>query len=176
MGMHNFGQKRWGSGIMDDIRSHGDVNTRVIGDFTKSVVLLNIVQRMGQKLREDFNWKTRIERLPLSIAKERLTTLHQGLVDSIEHLASKKFVRKRLQTRFFELGNNFYLGMELPREFELFKGTASAELVPPRPPTAPDQTIDGRKQLVKALQKNLDLLWYESCLEIIAEGDGTFEP
>ena len=33
--MHNFGEKRWRDGIIDDIRSQTEPNTRVVGDFTK---------------------------------------------------------------------------------------------------------------------------------------------
>lgn len=33
--MHNFGEKRFGDGLVDDIRSQTEPNTRVVGDFTK---------------------------------------------------------------------------------------------------------------------------------------------
>ena len=33
-GMHNFGNSRWRSRVVDDIRSHTDQNTRIVGDFT----------------------------------------------------------------------------------------------------------------------------------------------
>ena len=32
MGMHNFGERRWRNGIIDDIRSQTDQNTRIIGE------------------------------------------------------------------------------------------------------------------------------------------------
>jgi len=37
MEMHNFGEKRWGQGLLDDFRSIDDKNTRINGDFTKMV-------------------------------------------------------------------------------------------------------------------------------------------
>ena len=46
MGMHNFGEKRWGSGIVDDIRSQTDQNTRIIGDFTKMVRAAPVTKKM----------------------------------------------------------------------------------------------------------------------------------
>jgi hypothetical protein len=46
MGMHNLGTRRWQTGLVDDIRSHTDQNTRVIGDFTKIVNATVIPQKM----------------------------------------------------------------------------------------------------------------------------------
>ena len=36
LGMHNLGTGRFHSGVWDDIRSHTEQNTRVVGDFTKA--------------------------------------------------------------------------------------------------------------------------------------------
>eukprot|EP00957_Ditylum_brightwellii_P188343 14338185-Ditylum_brightwellii.AAC.1 len=36
MGMHNFGETRFGKGLIADFRSQTEQNTRVVGDFTKS--------------------------------------------------------------------------------------------------------------------------------------------
>lgn len=47
-GMHKFGGKRWGEGLVDDFRSVNDVNNRVVGDFTKSVDTLTIVEKMHE--------------------------------------------------------------------------------------------------------------------------------
>jgi len=170
MGMHNFGEKRWGKGLIDDIRSHSDQNTRIIGDFTKSVALMPIIGRMHRKLDKDPIWKYHFEHLAESL-KDKVQPLHKVLLAEMGKLCQTKFKRERLQTRFFELGNNYYLGMELPREFDLWKKNTVELGAPTRPETAPPEAKKIRKRLQGTLMNHLDRLWYEACLEIIAEGD-----
>jgi len=109
LGMHNFGEKRWGSGIIDDIRSHADQNTRIVGDFTKSVLLRAILDTVMDKLMNDRVWKEHFDRLPETFS-DRLPSLRSMLQDQVSELANLKFQRTRLQTRFFELGDNYYIG------------------------------------------------------------------
>ena len=92
MGMHRFGQPRWGIHLIDDFRSIMDQNTRIIGDFTKSVHLRSIVMTMIKKLKVNGHWNGHFG--------------HQteALIAKCEELKSCPFVRNRLQTRFFELG------------------------------------------------------------------------
>ena len=108
-GMHNFGQPRWKNGLIDDSRSFSDQNTRVIGDFTKSVALEPIVQLMLDKLGSENAWQSHFESLPESVS-DRMPGLHGKLLGELGRLASLHFRRNRLQTRFFELGDNYYLG------------------------------------------------------------------
>ena len=105
MGMHNFGEKRWGSGLIDDIRSHSDQNTRIIGDFTKSVALVPIVRECKRKMEKDAAWKYHFEHLPKSL-NDNLPALYTQILAEMESLVNVSFRRERLQTRFFELGNN----------------------------------------------------------------------
>ena len=63
LGMHNFGEKRWGSGILDDIRSSNDQNTRIIGDFTKMVRVAPFIKRMYEVIRDDKNWALHFEKI-----------------------------------------------------------------------------------------------------------------
>ncbi len=56
MGMHNFGEKRWGSGLLDDFRSTNDQNTRIIGDFTKMVRQPRIAEYMYELIKTE-NWQ-----------------------------------------------------------------------------------------------------------------------
>lgn len=170
MGMHNFGEKRWGSGLVDDFRSHSDQNTRIVGDFTKSVVLVPIVRRMRQKLKDDQIWKVHFDLLPETLG-DRLSSLHALISEEINSLCETSFVRTRLQTRFFELGNNYYLGMEFPREFDDWKKAVVAKVVPSLPSHTLDAAQEFRKSLQQALPAHIDRLWYEATLEIIAEGD-----
>jgi hypothetical protein len=105
MGMHSFGEKRWGSGLVDDIRSHTDQNTRVVGDFTKSVALMPIATRMHRKVKQEAVWTHHFEQLAVS-TNDRVGPLVAQLVAELEHFCHTSFRRERLQTRFFELGNN----------------------------------------------------------------------
>jgi hypothetical protein len=107
--MHNFGEKRWGVGLWDDFRSISDQNTRVVGDFTKSVALGGIVKKMSEKMIEDTVWCSHFEQLPDRF-DETLPSLLRIMQEEVESLANTDFYRERLQTRFFELGDNYYVG------------------------------------------------------------------
>jgi hypothetical protein len=107
--MHNFGEKRWGVGLWDDFRSTSDQNTRIVGDFTKSVALGAIVKTMHKKMVNDAVWCTHFEQLPERFG-EVLPSLHTVMKEEVESLAKTVFCRERLQTRFFELGHNYYVG------------------------------------------------------------------
>jgi hypothetical protein len=107
--MHNFGGKRWGSGLVDDFRSVSDQNTRIVGDFTKSVALGAIVKEMYEKMHGDAVWSGHFEKLP-EIYNETFPSLHREMKEEVESLANTDFHRKRLQIRFFELGDNYYIG------------------------------------------------------------------
>ena len=69
------------------------------------------------------------------------------------------------QTRYFEVGDNFYLGMELPREFEAWKQTAINDVLP-----SPQHEKIRRK-----LRSIFDRLWFESTIEIVNLAD-VFNP
>lgn len=111
LGMHNFGEKRWGLGLLDDFRSHSDSNMRIVGDFTKSVHLLSILERMSNNLNPCNKDKR---------GKEWIAHFHNSEIplpelikNGLDELKDNGFVRKRLQTRFFELGDTYYLGKYL---------------------------------------------------------------
>lgn len=103
-GMHRFGQPRWGTGILDDIRSASDQNTRVVGDFTKTVKIEPILKVMCEKIATDA-WRVYIGNIPESNGCKPLPDLYKDLAKAVPNLRSKfPFVRDRLQTRYFELG------------------------------------------------------------------------
>lgn len=115
MGMHNFGGKRWGSGLLDDIRSQNDQNTRIIGDFTKMVRVPPIMTSMHEKVANDENWRTHFENLLFQSPTMKQKSI-PVLLDMIERACERQAAtatecrRQTLQTRFFETGDNFYLG------------------------------------------------------------------
>ena len=176
-GMHKFGEKRWGAGILDDIRSHNDNNTRIIGDFTKMVRTAPIVELMHELVSKDKHWMLHFEKLVADSTLPELNDLGPftlKIATACSWLAanSKRFKRATLQTRFFETGDNFYLGMEIPREFDRWKTDLAAQIVAE---LHARDLVDGRESECAELQQSLlggiDRLWYSACLEVIRTGD-----
>jgi len=116
MGMHNFGEKRWGAGLLDDIRSQTDQNTRIVGDFTKNVKSAPATQKMYEYMADekDTNWQIHYEQLAVKAGFPELNDL-DPIVPKIRRAclelsqAAPTFRRQTLQTRFFETGDNYYL-------------------------------------------------------------------
>ena len=112
--MHNFGEKRWGRGIVDDIRSHTDQNTRVVGDFTKNVSTAKISEKMLDYLTVDkdrSDWTFYFNEIFDSSVGEASPSKVSMTVKLIEMLREHKIIasgarRPYLQTRFFETGDN----------------------------------------------------------------------
>jgi hypothetical protein len=109
MGMHNFGEKRWGSGLIDDLRSINDQNTRIVGDFTKMVRVPSVMSTMARIAAEDENWEAHWKHIVSRYGFPELDDMHPTfpqLVHACSALAvdSKYFRRQTLQTRFFETG------------------------------------------------------------------------
>ena len=112
--MHNFGEKRWGRGLVDDIRSHTDQNTRVVGDFTKNVSTAKIAERMLDYLtgdKDSSDWKSHFNGIcekSVGEASPSKNSITSTLVEMLrEHKAIASGARRPyLQTRFFETGDN----------------------------------------------------------------------
>lgn len=175
--MHRFGEKRWGAGILDDIRSHNDNNTRIIGDFTKMVRTAPIVELMHKLASKDIHWMLYFQKLVADSKLPELSALDLVtplIANACGWLAanSKRFQRATLQTRFFETGDNFYLGMEIPREFDRWKTDLAAQIVAE---LHTRDLVDGREsecaELQQSLLSGIDRLWYSACLEVIRTGD-----
>lgn len=183
LGMHSFGNKRWGQGIVDDIRSQADQNTRVVGDFTKDVSTAKIAKMMQQLLagKKDSIWILHFKKIvDESGIKERLTG--EPIIPKLQKCllqhsnASKHYRRHHLQVRFFETGDNYYLGMEFTREYDAWKKATVDNVVAPAVRIAAvhgntahmDRSI---KKLKRSISHGLDRLWFESALETIRTAD-----
>lgn len=153
--MHRFGVPRFRLPIVDDYLSQHLHNTRVLGDFRKSVRVKTIVKIMISKLSSNQCWKHKIEKLTSKEGGMDPAILRLVLQES-EMLAHNSTRRERLQCRLFELGNNYYLGMELAREFETFKTRASTLAFPTN------------KVLQTQFAHVMDRLWFEATMEAIA--------
>ena len=177
MGMHNFGEKRWGAGLMDDFRSTNDNNTRIIGDFTKMVRQPRIAQEMESRMNSE-NWKLHFESI-VDDSKFRSLNETDPIVPKLERAVkwlsenAVNFHRQTLQTRFFETGDNYYLGMEFTREYVKWRDETARKLVYPL--TQRKKLSDEKHKSIDKLRDqfmhNLDRLWYEATLEVIRLGD-----
>lgn len=161
MNMHNFGEKRWGDGLIDDIRSQTEQNTRVVGDFTKSVSVLPIIEEMHSIFAHSNDWELHFDKAMGTSIGTGSTTADDGTTktDILGELKTlkdnaKQWKRKRLQTRFFETGDNYYLGMEFTREYDKWKNMIAERCA--------------KKQEIIAL---LDRLWYEAAFAVLQQGD-----
>ena len=129
-----------------------------------------IFGRMHKKLNEEPAWKRHFEYLAESVG-DRVPSLLEVLLAQADILCKMHFKRERLQTRFFETGNNYYLGMELAREYDDWKKETAELGAPTKDEHSPATAKELRIKLQNAIKHNIDRLWYEACLEIIAEGD-----
>ena len=110
LGMHKAGNKRFGSGWWDDLRSFSDDNTRLIGDFTKSLRVISILEHCAKKLNDSAEWRGQLTTaLERSSSNMSFTALRQA-VGGEKGLCSMGFKRQRLQIRMFELGETYYIG------------------------------------------------------------------
>ena len=180
-GMHNFGNSRWRSRVIDDIRSHTDQNTRIVGDFTKVVNSEKITKKMHKFITKDVDWRLHFERLVRDCGfSAEMPEIWQTMCTYVkQHIKQAPYVRGHLQTRFFETGDNFYLGMELTREYDEWKTKTIDSLIKStltwnsNPKNAQDikKKEDKLRNLKGALTRSIDRLWYDATLETIRFGD-----
>ena len=106
MEMHNFGEKRWGQGLLDDFRTIDDKNTRIIGDFTKMVRQPRIAEGMVELIHTE-NWQLHFEAL---VEESNFSSLNDKepivpkLVEAVVWHANHagEFRRQTLQTQLYE--------------------------------------------------------------------------
>ena len=79
--------------------------------------------------------------------------------------------RQTLQTRFFETGDNYYLGMEFTREYDKWKNETADKLVLPLTlkKKVSEEKLKNIAKFRDVLMHNIDRLWYEACLESRSE-------
>ena len=184
MGMHNFGTRRWRNGLEDDIRSLRDQNTRVIGDFTKIVNSKLIALKMVEVLENSPDWRVHFELFAMQngYGVELAPNIYFVLLEQVKiYLRASPYERHHLQTRFFETGDNFYLGMEFTREYDRWKKNVVASVR-----ALVSEEVSGKfartdeniardqkslRNLTGQLSHHIDRLWYFATLEVIRTGD-----
>lgn len=70
-----------------------------------------------------------------------------------------------------ELGDNYYLGMEFPREFDQWKEQFVKSNIPDAPSVAPKDAKKRRAKLQGTVKHYFDRLWFEACMYVIHTGD-----
>lgn len=130
-----------------------------------------IVEGMLHTISTDRNWQMHFSKIvDVSNLPDGAppSTLVDVIVSACEYLAKRAgdFRRQTLQTRFFETGDNFYLGMEMLREYDKWKKSVTSQIMSRLGGDA-DELIDVKKELADSI----DRLWYENCLETIRTGD-----
>lgn len=108
--MHKAGNKRFGSGWWDDLRSFSDDNTRLIGDFTKSLRVISILEHCAKKLNNSEEWRGQLTTALLNSSSPMSFLALREAVSGKNGLRSMGFKRQRLQIRMFELGETYYIG------------------------------------------------------------------
>ena len=170
MVMHRFGNRRWKNGILDDVRSHTDQNTRIVGDFTKSINSQLIAEIMHELITTSPDWKQHFKNFfeDLSTPQDILV---MKAVEQYKDMAP--FRRTHLQVRFFETGDNYYLGMEFTREYDFWKNQVVEEITSPiviKNDGSP--TFEKRMRRFKgSVSHAFDCLWFEAALETVKRGD-----
>jgi hypothetical protein len=157
-------------GILDGFNSTTVQNTRIIGDSIKMVRQAFIAELMVRlidtkdwqlhffKLIEDSEFSSLNDKDPI------VTKLTEAMVWHKDH--ASEFRRQNLQIKLSETTDNFYLGMELTREYDKWKTETVDHLLSPIKGVSKGKKRN-IEELKEILRHNIDLLWFEACLEVI---------
>lgn len=175
MGMHRFGNPRWGHGFIDDIRATKDQNTRIVGDFTKNVKVSSIADSMYTAIMSE-EWRLHFEGLLQDCEFEELLNAEPvipklRLAVKMYKENSPGFYRNYLQTRSFETGDNSYLGMEFPREYSTWLADTLSDVVAPAMMVVKGK---GEKALLRwkgMLSHHIDRLFFHGALDVLRTAD-----
>ena len=130
---------------------------------------------MAELLASDADWRLHLEKLARQLELAGLDErIHADLTAAVGKLAGgAPYRRSHLQTRFFETGDNFYLGMEHTREYDAWKQATVAALLESDTSHGSSHgwsaKVKGRAK--GALAHHIDRLWYDATLETIRHGD-----
>lgn len=137
------------AGMMDRLnQSFGDL-------IFKAKITEEIVGR-----KKTFNNGTSIPPANLGFQRRRLQVGCPRYYICMSRLVEYNSLNFLLQTRYFEVGDNFYLGMEIPREFETWKNSAIGDVFPD----------PGHEEIRKRLCSEYDRLWFESTIDVVSFG------
>lgn len=157
-------------GILGRFNSINVHNTRIIGDSIKMVRQLYIANEMANMMATE-HWQKHFMKLiedsefsSLNDTNPIVTKLCEAAVWHKDH--APEFRRQNLQIKLSETVDNFYLGMELTREYEKWKNETVDQLLSSLKGTAKNKRRY-IEELKTVLRHNIDLLWFEACLEVV---------
>ena len=144
--------------------------TRIVGNSIKLVRQTFIAEDMVRLIKTD-NWQEHFEKLiedsefPSLNDKDPIVT---KLVEAVEWHDSHagEFRRQTLQIKLSETIDNFYLAMELTREYQKWKHDTVDRLLF----TIKEVSKHKKRsfeELKETLRHNIDTLWFEACLEVL---------
>lgn len=159
-------------------------NTRIIGDSTKLVSLENIALAMLELIDTE-HWQRHFEKIvefsDFSSLNDRdpIVTKFVGAVGAYTN-STGVFRRQYIQLQLFETGDNFYLSMEFPREYENWKNDTVNHLLvsleqkkkkrkgEEMKPSSKSRKRNGSiEELKRNLSHGIDRLWFEASLVIL---------
>ncbi len=157
-------------GLHDVINRNAVQITRIIGDSVKLVRQRFIAKDMVRLIEMD-NWQQHFEKI---IEDSDFSSLNDKdpivtkLVEAVEwHSAhADEFRRQTLQVKLSETVDNFYIAMELTREYEKWKHETVDRLLFSVKGVSKHRKRN-LEELKETLRHNIDLLWFEACLEIL---------
>jgi hypothetical protein len=142
------------------------------------VRLVPVAQKMLEYMTDEKyqNWQLHFKSL---MENSYFMARHNEIVPKIQQAcfalvnAAPTFKRGTLQTRFFETGDNYYLGMELSREYVAWRDNLATELVSPLNVTKATGLLKDEQleELRCTVMHHIDRLWYDGVLEVIRTGD-----
>ena len=173
--MHNFGQNRYGAGLLRDFQSINDKNTRMVGDATKNFHQPAVAEQMLELMRSD-HWQSHFNKL---IDDSKFPSLNsvEPIVPKLRRavlwhaMNAKSFKRQTLQIRFFETTDNLHLCTEFTREYDEWKNRTADDLLSALKNPNDDEQKKEIGCLRDTLLHHIDRLWYQSCLEVIRRGN-----
>jgi len=151
--------------------------SRFVGGSSKLVRQKSIADEMVSLLKTE-RWQRHFEQL---VVDSDFSTLNDKdpiftkLVEAVEWHGkhASEFRRQNLQTQLFETGDNFYLGMELTREYEKWKSDTVENCLQSEKRRTEGSKMASRflarsiEKLKEILKHNIDHLWFEASLEVL---------
>jgi len=151
----------------------------VIGNSRKSVRQTSVTDEMVALLKGK-HWLLYSEKL---VEESDFSSLNDKdpivpkLVEAVEWLCKHagKFRRQHLQVQVLQAGDNFYLGIELAREYEKWKNDTVDRCLASEKRSEDSKTAASfRQQNIEALKEillhNIDRLWFAASLKVLCKG------
>ena len=157
-------------GIGDLFSSNHTAVHRIIGDSIKMVRQTFIAKDMVRLMKTD-NWQEHFEKI---IENSDFSSLNDKdpvgtkLVEAVEwlELHASEFRRQTLRVKLSETTDNFFLAIELPREYQKWKAETVDRLL-----LSVKGVSKNRRKLLEELKEKLrhgiDTIWFEACLEVL---------